>query len=79
MPIPRYLDQDRGGQPCELLHFCRACGWAIAVDRITASWRECRLCGAPLSDTVNYYPDEFHPNPAFLFLAPGVMPHLVKR
>lgn len=45
MPLPRYRDRDGDYQ---IVLFCCKCGWAIAKDRITMSWTECRSCGGKL-------------------------------
>lgn len=45
MPFPRFRDVD---SDYEVVLFCPKCAWAIAKDRVTQNWKQCRRCGAKL-------------------------------
>ncbi|MBA7605064.1 hypothetical protein ES703_12193 [subsurface metagenome] len=59
MPLPRYRDVDGDYQ---IVLFCRKCGWAIAKDRITMAWKECRSCSGQLeTNRVDYGKNPYKP------------------
>jgi len=53
MGIPRFKDEK--GR-FEVVLSCRKCGWAVAKDRVTASWGKCPLCGSGVATRRVDYP-----------------------
>lgn len=59
MSIPRFRDADGD---YEIVLFCPNCGWAISKDRVTQSWKRCRLCDGKLETRrVDYGPNPYKP------------------
>jgi len=59
MPIPRFRDADGDYEICL---YCPSCHWAITKDRVTMSWKQCRLCGSKLETRrINYGKNPYRP------------------
>lgn len=61
MPIPRYRDAD-GDYDVSLC--CPKCHWAIAKDRVTSQWKQCRMKGCDgilVVKRVDYAPNPYKP------------------
>ena len=53
MTVPRFQE---GDIPYEVYLFCKACGYAIAKDDVTAKWAGCQLCNKKLVTMRANYP-----------------------